>query len=463
MGQIREAISFVEGYRNGEWYDESDIQELVDNFKKLKNHWQPYVSVNHEQHPEYKGLAFGDVTDAKLAYVKLDKSTGKYELVPKSTPQAKAALILTATDVPQETVELYNSRRLPRISIEFFDHTAPFTFEDGRKIDTNVLKSMSLLGSQSEAVKGMPQAKAFADAKRIKYGKPAPRANFVTGIPKKFGAYPMMNREEMLTQLSEAGFPVDLITDEIPDERIAEIMEEQGIMSAGTDMPVEDAAAKAMAHAKKYMDGLEDEEAKKLFRDHCNKFMDEKEEEDDDNANMFGDDMDEEEVIGDVAKTKAFSDKKVSTLVNAQLQKAARKQTKHINDALKRHYEAMATEKIKAFGDKMLGVGGTEAYMTPIAFEAIKGVLERMDNTQIKSFSDGSVGTELDRQIKVFTEANATPVKKFGDKFTSPHDTPSNVDQTWVDSLLSTSGVHQGAQEKQRVAERQKMRAEQFN
>lgn len=403
MGKILNIVSFVEGRRNGDWYDYSDISELVQNFKMHKGYWNPYVSVNHERDPAYAGLSMGDVVDARIGWVEIDPATNKYKLVDKRGSKSKAALVLDCDNVPEEICKLYQSNRLRAPSIEFFDDDAPFIDQDENEVTTNVLKSLSLMGAQSEASKGMPKAYVeFADGPRR-----APRPRHKSGRIKIFGAYPMdelmteaqvetgPDRLDLIAQLEAAGFPVEMITDDTPTEMLSAILS----MTANT------------------------------MGDCDEKMMGDYMEKEDKEISMMADEVEKD--MGKIGVPKAFSDK-VSKLVEAAKQKAKFAKVARYND------RSAKAAKIKRFSDRMLGIGGTRAFMTPVQFKSIEPMLLKLDDSTVKQFGDSQM-TSLDHQISRLEQAYSAPVKTFGDRMTAPHKAVD--DYPFMDALRKGAGI----------------------
>ena len=383
-------IAFVEGLRNGEPYDESDVDELVSNFAEYRGYWTPYVSVDHERNPAWKALSFGDVTAARKGRVRLSRATGQWERVADTdrSPGTRAALILTADNVPAEVGELVASGRLPRVSVEFFDHTAPFVGPRDEVVTTNVLKSVSLLGAQSEASKGMPTptVKSFAD----RVGRRVTLPPGLTGrTPKKFGAYPM--RDQLIQALQAAGIDPAMITPEIPDAFLQAVVDAMG----ATAMPAD--PAQFGDYMKAFMDGKDDDTVK-AFKDGMKKFADDSDADDKPEPKQFAD-------------TPA-----IQKLITVAVQKAVAPLQPALAHANRAAAQAKA-QKIKAFGDRMTGAGGQTAYMTPVQFAAVKPMLEKLDDAAVKQFADKkTTGTALDEQLSALEAAYATPVKTFGDR-----------------------------------------------
>jgi hypothetical protein len=383
-------IAFVEGLRNGDTYDESDVDELVANFATYRGYWTPYVSVDHEKNPAWKALSFGDVTAARKGRVRLSRATGQWELTRPDdrSPGTRAALVVTCGNVPAEVGEMVRERRLPRVSVEFFDHTAPFVGPRDEVVTTNVLKSVSLLGAQSEASKGMPTptVKTFAD----RVGRRVTLPPALSGrTPKAFGAYPM--RDQLIQALQAAGIDVSQITDAVPDALLQSMVDALG----ATAMPAD--PAMFGDYMKKFMDGQDDEKVK-AFKDAMKK---------------FGDDSDAD----DKPEPKQFADSpQIQRLITAAVAKAVAPYAPALAQAGRAAAQAKA-DKIKAFGDRMTGAGGQTAFMTPVQFAAVRPMLENLDDAAVKQFADKKTsGTALDEQIKALEAAYATPVKTFGDR-----------------------------------------------
>jgi hypothetical protein len=391
-GRLPDLVAFVEGLRNGETYDESDIDELVENFGRFKGYWRPYVSVDHEQHPAFRALAFGDVTAARKGRVRLGPG-GKWERTADADrrPGTKAALVLDAADVPTEVCELVNSGRLPRVSVEFFDHEAPFVGPDDEPVLTNVLKSVSLLGAQSEASKGMPRPVAvFADrvGRRVEFPRRAMPAKV-----KRFGAYAM--RDQLLQALQAAGVDTSQLTDAVPDAVLQMLAD-----ALGQGPPADPAMMGDWA--KKCMDGMPPEDAANWKAGMAKAFADDPDPDDDPKAKTFADRRTLDRLVADaVAKATApLRDQLAVVGRSAARAKAA---------------------KVKAFRDQMTGAGGKAARMTPAQFDAVEPLLFLLDDATVRKFSDGKAeGTALDEQLARTAAAHATPVKTFGDRVPDP-------------------------------------------
>lgn len=202
--RVPRCVSFTAGFRNGEDHGEGKIDALVRNFKRFAadGYWRPYGSVDHEEHPDWAGLSVGDVTDAW-----------------KETVDGRPALVLALDNVPVPIGRLINGGQLRARSVEWFEPPNAFVGPDDEPVPEPVLKSVSFLGSKSEAAKGMPPAQAvFADAYRP---APAPVKNPSTPALKFESA--VMDRAAMIQALTDAGFDTSKIADDTPDELVQAI------------------------------------------------------------------------------------------------------------------------------------------------------------------------------------------------------------------------------------------------
>lgn len=379
--RIPNMVAFIEGHHNGESYDESDIDELVNNFTKYRGYYEPYVGLGHAQFPEYAGFewkSFGDVTAARKGYVRFDPASKKWVPCDRG-PGSRAALILDAENVPVSFGRLIKERGLPRRSIEMFDHTYPLPLPDGRREMTNVLKCVSFLGSRPECVKGMPPAEVvFADLNRVT--RPVAFAHRSPGQPKFFGDTPMdptvmdppadavatpMSREQLIQMFADKGIDTSLITEAVPDA-LLQAMADLLTADPPPAAPVLDAA-------------------------------------------------------GDADMVKAFGDN--APTVKAVLANLLKRATAPLAPALAHARTSAANAKaakIKAFGDRMTGATGGRAYMTPVQFAALKPTLAVLDDSAVKTFADKTTGTALDGQLAALSAAFTSPVKTFGDRIADP-------------------------------------------
>jgi hypothetical protein len=117
----------------------ADLRSLAANFKKYLGEYRPFVSLNHDD-----GLRFGRITDCYL-----DGDT----------------LYLDAEGIPVEVGRWVNEGKLAEPSIEFWSGP-DYVGKDGRPATGRVLKSLTLLGNQPPAVKGMPPLPAATFAHR---------------------------------------------------------------------------------------------------------------------------------------------------------------------------------------------------------------------------------------------------------------------------------------------------------
>lgn len=126
---------FKEGTWNGDKYTESDIDDLVVNFKSLKGKIVPKVKITHrEDQKNLAGLAsYGDV---KEVFAKTVNGVRK--------------LFVDLVKVPEQVVDWIKTGRFAERSIEVFRN---ITIE-GQKFK-NVLARVSLLGHEIPAVPGM--------------------------------------------------------------------------------------------------------------------------------------------------------------------------------------------------------------------------------------------------------------------------------------------------------------------
>lgn len=139
LSEIPEMEIFRVGTHNGDEFTEADLQEIADNFAKLKGDVRPKLKITHHEHQKsLAGLAsYGDVTDVFMKEI-----------------DGENRLFAKVTNVPKEVVAFIKERRFPERSIEIYPEFKLGT-KDGSPVYRNVLKAIALLGQEMPAVTGM--------------------------------------------------------------------------------------------------------------------------------------------------------------------------------------------------------------------------------------------------------------------------------------------------------------------
>lgn len=143
---IEEMEIFRIGTHNGDEYTEKDLQDIADNFKKLKGQLRPKLKITHhgdgKEQVSLAGLAsYGDVID-----VFIKESDGEKRLYAK------------IINVPNEVAIWISEGRFSERSIEIYPEFKLGTQKDGPTYK-NVLKAIALLGNEMPAVHGMAPVK----------------------------------------------------------------------------------------------------------------------------------------------------------------------------------------------------------------------------------------------------------------------------------------------------------------
>lgn len=140
MDTISEMEIFRAGTHNGHKFTEADLQEMADNFSKLKNEVRPKLKITHrEEQNTLAGLAsYGDITDVYL----------------KAVEDGSRRLFARVENVPKSVGDFIRNRRFPERSIEIYPKFKLGTQEDS-PVYKNVIKAIALLGHEMPAVPGM--------------------------------------------------------------------------------------------------------------------------------------------------------------------------------------------------------------------------------------------------------------------------------------------------------------------
>ncbi len=138
---------FKEGIWNGQTFDATDMNQMVENFNKLKGQVTPILKITHRDNQEsLAGLAsYGDMVNM----YKLDG-------------EGKAKLYADFDSVPLQVAEWIKDRRFPQRSIEL---SYRFIIED--IVYRNVITAVSLLGSEMPAVAGMEPVKLSSEDSKL--------------------------------------------------------------------------------------------------------------------------------------------------------------------------------------------------------------------------------------------------------------------------------------------------------
>ena len=145
--EIKEMEIFRVGTHNGDDFTEDDLEEIAENFQKLKKEVRPKLKITHhgddKDQAELAGLAsYGDITDV---YVRDDGNGEK-------------RLYADLVNVPAEVVKWIEDGRFAERSIEIYPQFRLGT-NGGSPTYNNVLKAIALLGHEMPAVTGMEPIK----------------------------------------------------------------------------------------------------------------------------------------------------------------------------------------------------------------------------------------------------------------------------------------------------------------
>ena len=144
-GSIEEMEIFRSGTHNGDEFTEDDLEEIAENFRKLKFEVKPKLKITHRENQKtLAGLAsYGDIVEV---YTKKDED-------------GKRRLYARVENVPEEVLSWIDEGRFTERSIEIYP-----SFKLGTRIGDeteyhNVLKAIALLGHEMPAVSGMEPIK----------------------------------------------------------------------------------------------------------------------------------------------------------------------------------------------------------------------------------------------------------------------------------------------------------------
>lgn len=286
-----------------------------------------------------------------------------------------------AENVPHEVGSWVNGGRLQAPSIEFWE-PGDFRMPDGTPNKVRVFKCLTLLGNQPPGVKGLGPlpAATFGDVKKAKRFSGA-----------------NMDRTAMLEALKAAGVDTSLITDAVPDpvldawlKSIQAANQPAPAVQNADNVPVTPIPSPTPAVTPTGAGPVTPSAVTIKFSDRHGKVR----------TGTYQDMF--EDVAAGFAELRAN---------NAAV---ARTQEQILTDAKR--------AKVKRFRDEMTGNRDGRAYMTPIEFDAIEGMLLRANDVAVRKFADGkATGTELDEDMARVKAAHPTPVRKFGDQVPDPH------------------------------------------
>lgn len=367
--RVPNRVAFTPGVRNGKPYGADTIAALVRNYDRFANcdppYWVPYVSVDHEEHPDWAGLSVGDVAAARAV-----------------TPDGEPGLTLDLEKVPVPIGALINGGQLRAVSVEWWEAPDRFIGPDG-PVDEPVLKCVSYLGSKSEASKGMPPAAAvFADGYRP---RPVPPKNPSTPAL-KFEAT-VMDRAAMIQALTDAGFDTSKITDAVPDDAVAEIYA-WVVGDCNQDPPAPTDPAPVQ---------------------------------------MSGDTAVTVPAVGGgtgagqqpTSLTVKFADRRVQGVFNqltSELAAVKQQLGRQDQDADRRRRTEKAG-KVKRFLDEVQG--GPQPKIVQAQRPALEALLLGCDDAAVRKFADGKAdGTALDEQMALIR--SWPPARTFGEKLADP-------------------------------------------
>ena len=135
---------FRPGTHNGDAFDEADLEEIAENFQKLKGEVRPKLKITHREKQESLAglMSYGDVVEVFL----------------KKMADGTRRLFAKIANVPKQILELIKERRFPERSIEIYPKFKLGTKDDSPEF-RNVLKAVALLGYEMPAVTGMAPVK----------------------------------------------------------------------------------------------------------------------------------------------------------------------------------------------------------------------------------------------------------------------------------------------------------------
>lgn len=209
---IPRIASFRVGNWNGRQWDRGYLKRLHDSFKQFSEgpsaYYRAYLSVNHDKFPEWSGLRFGRLTNAKL-----DGDT----------------LYFDAEGVPTAIGKLVKAGNLSEPSLEFVEPkrdaagkaVSGFADATGKIVEAPVIKCLTLIGNDIPGVKGLPPlpGPVFRDDSGA-----VAKFSFTGGILHRFAGAVMQTRDQMIAALQAAGMDTSQITDAVPDALLAAIL-----------------------------------------------------------------------------------------------------------------------------------------------------------------------------------------------------------------------------------------------
>lgn len=414
----------VESFRPGTWngrkFDSAFISAMRDNFVRYSTgptpYYRPYLSINHEDFKKFadsQGVGGFDVKDVRFGTV-----DGAWV-----TPDGR--LILNAGNVPEPVGVMRNSGLLAEPSIEFFE---PVYDEAGKLVDGfrrpdgsiepgPVLKSLTLLGADAPAVKGMsalPVAK-FASGARVS----------------RFGVTPM-DRAATLEALKALGVDVSMVTDAVPDEFLTAIL--NMLQAKNAAPPVADATAGATGQmADATIPSLTPTPAPVPDAAGTSVAL----------PGIPGGAQPSQVVLKFADATSAQRLGGYLAGVQAQMNGFAA-QMAALNTQASGTLNAAKHAKVVRFVDQLATPDASgKARITPAQKDGLVRDLMRYDDLKVRRFADGKAsGSELDERVREI-EATFPAVKTFGEKMPDPsagNGGPALTPQT-REMILSGSAV----------------------
>ncbi len=226
---LRGVEIFASGNHRGKTYSDSDLDDMVRNFKRFSTGAKPLVRVpavlGHEETQEF--LERSDLPSAGWPdRVYRDGSTLKADFA----------------DLPPSVARLLKGRAYRTVSAEVYDEPPEGVNGHGK-----MLRRIAFLGGD------IPQIKTLADipvpaehyAERGPDGKPTTLTFSNRTAPRRGGSFTLffeaspMDRAAMLTELGKLGMDTASITDAVPDAALAEMLR---VCNAGKVAPAPDAA-----------------------------------------------------------------------------------------------------------------------------------------------------------------------------------------------------------------------------
>lgn len=426
MSALRGVEIFAAGTHRGKTYTTNDLDSMVRNFKRSSMGSNPDLRVpavlGHEENQEF--LDRSDLPAAAWC-----------DRLYREGTKLKADF----TDVPPRIAQLLVARRYRKVSAEVYDQPPEGVPGQGK-----MLRRVAFLGGDIPQIKSLediplPEPHSeFARGKAVgvKFTRCIQSAKS-TNLWTVFSEVKEMSRDELLQKLQGMGFDMGLITDQIPDEVLAEMIRVADAAGQEPDGDEGDAGDQG-DQGDQQMDDSKDTDTDTSSQDatddtkKADQSMDDSQDTSDDSQK--DDMMAQAQKMMDCAKQmmekygskkmaepRKYSERELNAAVDRAVARALKKHVTGTVGELKKFAEEQVASQKRASVDAFCERMSREGRILPAEKASIHARLMRADSkTCITKFKEksGRIAelSELDLQMK---EIEARPTL-FGERFKAP-------------------------------------------